>query len=527
MTIFSVDLNRDFKILDKKVYFNENDFFKLCKSNSLDIRENELAKYELENKLIKVNPNNFPLISLQYDYNIKDLCKYIEESEYQLNGLNEQKSLYPEWLLFYVAVQKFSFLYTSKNEFEKHISFFKKIAAIRHKDYIRKAPDNYIFILDENRESFINALNKSFNILIADATKVNNEADLFNFLAFLCNFHKELKSAEKYKLMWNLETYITESIYLLTDRDIDFEQVYKHHKDLLRNKYRFRGEVSPLHEIQINIPLYIKENKSCLDYNPDNEPSILDKINNCSSDDVTIDKLLEVFTSNDKIQSLIFSRLEIDRFYNSNKFNEFVIKSLIKNFVLEIESLINDKVPKNRGGLFENIKQFKKGSHKFSEYQDKVSENASWSELSEGIKNIKIDNLDKQYEETIFEHIDTCKDIDELRNKVAILNKSNTLTKKDSFLQEKINAFLDSFKPKTKDNNDNEYDENEELKENITNLLKNRHIEKHLMIYYHFRNYFAHNSVNVDELIWSDERKYVRAILESAIITIYHVATFE
>ena len=47
------------------------------------------------------------------------------------------------------------------------------------------------------------------------------------------------------------------------------------------------------------------------------------------------------------------------------------------------------------------------------------------------------------------------------------------------------------------------------------------------MIYYHFRNYFAHNYVNADELIWSEDRIFIRTLLESAIITIYYVTTFE
>ncbi|WP_200405342.1 hypothetical protein [Francisella hispaniensis] len=47
------------------------------------------------------------------------------------------------------------------------------------------------------------------------------------------------------------------------------------------------------------------------------------------------------------------------------------------------------------------------------------------------------------------------------------------------------------------------------------------------MIYYHFRNYSAHNHVNVEELIWSEDGEYIITILESAIITIYFAATFE
>ncbi|AXA34245.1 hypothetical protein [Francisella adeliensis] len=438
MTIFSVNLNDNFKILDKKVYFNENDFLKLCKSTSLDIVKNELTNYKLENKLIKVNPNNFPLTTRRYSK--EELCKYIE-SEYQLNGLNKEKPLYPEWLLFYIATQNFSFVYTSKAEFEKHISFFEIIAEIRHKNYIKSNRTRFINTFDNNDE-LLNSLENSFNLFIELLTKESNIEKLYNFLAFLWKFHDELKAKEKYKLMWNLEAYIVECIHLLKNKGIDIEYIYTHHKKLV---YRERLErPSPLHEIQINLPLYIKENKCYFYYNPDNEPSILDKINNCLSDDVTIDKLLEVFTSNEKIQNLVFLRLEIDRFYNSNKFNEFVMKSLIKNFVLEIESLIIDKVPKNKDGLFDNIKQLKKGSHKFSAYHEKLKENVDWSEFS---------------------------------NRIKVIEKES-----DS-------------------------------------------IEKHLMIYYHFRNYFAHNHVNMHDLR-SEDGKYLRAILESALITIYFVATF-
>lgn len=144
----------------------------------------------------------------------------------------------------------------------------------------------------------------------------------------------------------------------------------------------------------------------------------------------------------------MFSRLEIDRFYNSNKFNEFVMKSLIKNFILEIESLIIDNIPKplqERDNLFNRLKNIK-AENILTEYRNLIKQNANWSEFSAGIKAIEKEN--------------------------------------DS-------------------------------------------IEKYLMIYYHFRNYFAHNHVNVDELIWSENGEYIRTILESAIITIYFVATFK
>ena len=40
------------------------------------------------------------------------------QSEYLPDDLGEEKPLYSEWLLFYIAVQKYALLYTSKTEFE-------------------------------------------------------------------------------------------------------------------------------------------------------------------------------------------------------------------------------------------------------------------------------------------------------------------------------------------------------------------------------------------------------------------------
>ncbi|MBK2357145.1 hypothetical protein [Francisella hispaniensis] len=124
MTIFSLELNKDFKISNKKrqrIYFHEKNFLDLCKNNSLKISKDDLSSYNLEDRLIKVNPNNFPFPT--HRYSKEELCNYIE-SEYQLNGLSEEKSLYPEWLLFYMTVQN-NFCHTSKNEFEKFIPFLK------------------------------------------------------------------------------------------------------------------------------------------------------------------------------------------------------------------------------------------------------------------------------------------------------------------------------------------------------------------------------------------------------------------
>lgn len=445
MTIFSLELNKDFKISNTKrqrIYFHEKNFLDLCKNNSLKISKDDLSSYNLEDRLIKVNPNNFPFPT--HRYSKEELCNYIE-SEYQLNGLSEEKSLYPEWLLFYMTVQN-NFCHTSKNEFEKFIPFFEIITEIRHKNHIKNNPKNLINTFN-NYDELLKDLENNFNSFIELLAKKSNEEELFNFLAFLWKFHNELKSAEKYKLMWNFETYIIECIHLLTDKNIDFEYIYTHHKELVK-KYGYRGKLSPLHEIQINLPLYIKENSFYFDNNPNNQPTILDKINNCLSKNITTDKLLEVFTSNHKIQNLVFSYIEIDRFYNSNKFNEFVIKSLIKNFVLEIESLVVNNIPKpqqERDNLFNRLKNIK-DENILTEYRNLIKQNANWDELSNGLR--------------------------EIQN-------------------------------------------------------KNESIEKHLMIYYHFRNYFAHNHVNVDELIWTEDGEYIRTILESAIITIYFAATFE
>ncbi|QIW10684.1 hypothetical protein [Francisella sp. LA112445] len=505
MTIFSLELNKDFKISNTKgqrIYFHEKNFLELCKNNSLKISKDELSSYNLENKLI----NPLPV----HRYSKEELCSYIE-TKYHLNNLKEEKTLYPEWLLFYIAAQKYSSCYI-KGEFEKYISFFEKIAEIRHKNYIKNNPKNFINTFN-NYDELLETLNVSFDKFIRPLVKKLNKEELFNFLVFLWKFHSELKNLEKYKLMWNLETYIIECMNLLTDKKIDFQHIYTHHKKLVK----CRSNKSPLHEIQINLPLYIKENHFHFDNNPNNGPTILDKINICLEKSISADELIEVFTANDKIQNLVFSRLEIDRFYDSNKFNEFVMKSLIKNFVLEIESLIIDKVPKNQDGLFDNIKQFKKGSCRFSEYRGQVAitTNTSWSELSQKINNIKNDN--KDYKNKLIRIIEEYNDISQIQEKVNNLNESVKLDKKDNILKQKINFYINKLKPENKS----------EIKKDIISLIENSPIEKHLMIYYHFRNYFAHNHVNVDELIWSESGEYIRTILESAIITIYFVATFK
>ena len=74
MTIFSIDLNSDFKFSNQTIYSNQKNFTHLCKKNSLDIKPDELSEYKLENKLIKANLKNFPLPTRRY--NKEELCKY-------------------------------------------------------------------------------------------------------------------------------------------------------------------------------------------------------------------------------------------------------------------------------------------------------------------------------------------------------------------------------------------------------------------------------------------------------------------
>ena len=52
-------------------------------------------------------------------------------------------------------------------------------------------------------------------------------------------------------------------------------------------------------------------------------------------------------------------------------------------------------------------------------------------------------------------------------------------------------------------------------------------VEKYLMIYYHSRNYLAHNNIDMDKFFWGEDRKktVISNVMDSVMIVLYKLAT--
>ncbi|MDO8453794.1 MAG: hypothetical protein Q7S59_04425, partial [Sulfurimonas sp.] len=173
MSIFEIELNPDFYILNSDIYITKNNFERYCKNNNIEFKD--------------------------------DISK-----EYLVDS-----NLYPDWLLFY--------LYENFNK--NYIVFFKYIAEARYEKYEKNIyKDNNKYTKDE----------------------------LYSFMYFLYIFHQELKDREKYKLMWNLEVYMLETMSLLISKNVLIDDIY-------RKVGNGCATHSALQEVYVYQKLYIKE----------------------------------------------------------------------------------------------------------------------------------------------------------------------------------------------------------------------------------------------------------------------------
>lgn len=441
MSLFEIDLNDNFKILGYQVFLSDEKLFDFYKKNKLHFSSNpekdEIAEYL--NETIKINGNKIllkqyrndkekVLYDIRYsnesiiDFFLKDI--YTNDNSYHKVS---SETLYPEWLLFFIAINKFEALQGFKNNFVKHIELFKYIAQIRYKKYIKYNIVNYVNDL-RNMDELKDTLHDKFMEYLKDSEKSENE--LFEFLSFLNLFRREVKDIEKYKLMWNLETYIREVIVLLLDKNISTEIIYKKIGG---------GDYSELHEVHILKDLYIEESKKHF------QQIFLPEIKKIFPN-ATVETVINYLAYKKEYENIILSYLEVIKYLNANKPNELIIGAMIRNMVLEIEEILKESTICNedeRNGLF------------------------------------------------------------------CYLNKLTSKDKKLKRLRDKINT--------------------KHSKEQQLNKLENRILceeesfEKYLMIFYHSRNYLAHNQININKLFWENERRIASYTINSVMIILYRI----
>lgn len=327
MTLFEIEIDKNFKIQDKNVFFNRQDFEKYYKLNSLnDENKDNISKYLLKDLSLSVCHNLF--VMPKFTYEIEEVSNIIKSNIYLSNVNSNEETLYPEWMLFYISIAKKKVHFISEIKFRTYLKYFEYIAEVRYKKYVIRNIKNFIhYKHHKNSNEIRDTLFKEF-LEYLGTSKFKTE-ELFDFLNFLYSFHNQLKENEKYKLMWNLETYIIETVKLLIDNGNDITYVYK---EIYKS---MRGTYSVLHDIHKHKSLYIEERKGCFQ-------SYLSKLNNVFQIDITLEELMKTLILNEKYTDTLFAYLELLKRLNANKVSVDVLGAIIKGIVLGIEEHIKD-----------------------------------------------------------------------------------------------------------------------------------------------------------------------------------------
>jgi hypothetical protein len=371
VSLFEIEINKDFKILNSKVFFDKGNLEKYYKLNNLNNGcKDDISEYLTDDTSFKVHHNLFT--SANYRYDTEEVSNIINSNIYELNEKSNEDILYPEWIIFLIAVFKNKTPFIHEKEFKEYLIHFKYIAEIRYKQYIIRNIVNYLNIQEKTNYIQIK------ETLFAEYEEYINSSsfetkELLNFLNFLYRFHSALKDNENYKLMWNIEAYIIETIKLLQINNTISEIYLEIHKGM-------RGTYSVLHDIYKYKPLYIEESKMYFNTH-------LKTINNTFQKNITLEEFMNILTSNDKYEDILFSYLELLKRFNANRMSEDVMSAMIKGIVLDIEEKVKESIE-------EHISHFDK-------YLERLcSNNTSFQtirlRIKDDDKNILLSNLDTE-----------------------------------------------------------------------------------------------------------------------------------
>jgi len=326
MSLFEIELNDEFKIHSSNVFFNEKDLKNYYKLNKLnDGYDDNIQELITEYKL-QIHQDLFVING--YRYEVNEINDIFLSNIYESNINSTEHTLYPEWLLFLISIKKDKVQFIHEKEFDNYLEYFKYIAEIRYKKYIKRTVKDYICF--EEYKNLADIKTSLQNSLLEYLKKTEYETnELYEYLNFLYRFYQELKDNEKYKLMWNLEPYVEEVIVLLRDKNIPLKEIYE-------EVYKYmRGTYSVLHEIYIYKPLYIEESKPYFQ-------SYLRKINELFNSNVNIEEFIAILTKNERNEDILFSYLELIKRFNANKMSEHTMGAMIKSIVLGVEEIIKD-----------------------------------------------------------------------------------------------------------------------------------------------------------------------------------------
>ena len=344
MSLFEIELNSNFKILNSNIFFDEKELKKYYKLNKLNDNDDDIKEMIEEHKLY-AHQDLFVIGNCRYESD--KVNNIILSNIYKSNANSKEYILYPEWLLFLISIKKKKVKSIDEKEFYKYLEYFKYIAEIRYKKYIIR---NYIDFKELGKVSDIKKTLHDSLLKYLKESEYETE-ELYEYLNFLYMFHQELKDNEKYKLMWNIEVYIQETIVLLLDKEISLKEIYE-------EVYKYmRGTYSVLHEIYIYRPLYIEESKNQF-------KSYLEIINKIFNSNIDLEKFISILKKNEKHENILFSCIDLNKRFNANKLNEHLMGTIARSIVLSVEEVIKDylqeqKLKKCLNSLSEDEKLFK------------------------------------------------------------------------------------------------------------------------------------------------------------------------
>jgi len=429
MSLFEIEINKNFKISNCEVFLKKEEVEKHYKLNTLnDSYRDDISEYLLEDLSLKIHHDSF--IISNYRYSIEEIKTIVQSDLYVLNTNSTEVILYPEWLLFRIAIIKRKVLFISEDDFSQNLQYFKCISEIRYKKYVIRNIRNYIeLVAYKNADNFLEPL---YAELLEYTKNLKLETtELYDYLNFLYTFHDRLKENEKYKLMWNLEVYIMETVELLRHKGCEVEDIYK-------KAIRSGTSHSYLHNILIYKPSYIQENRGYF------QDHFL-KINKTFETNIDSETLMQILLSSGKYEDILFYYVELIERLNANKISQDIMGALIKSIILGLEEYIKDTFQCKK--LDKCIRKMKVGSHKFNGLENKISAEDSNNEFF-----VKLEEI--------------------------IINEEDSL-------------------------------------------------EKYLMIYYHIRNYLAHNNIDMEKIFWKDDCKriIISSVMDAVMIILYKLET--
>lgn len=456
MSLFEIDLNSNFKFTNNSPYLSQHDFQNYFKYNNLNntFQVDEYLERILDDHFFSINQNSVMARRLRRIRNNHDLLRELihtnivnsynqhfgsnspTELSTKLFGCEQDHNVYPNWQLFYIGIEKQSFVDYEQTQFKEHLGSFVLISEIIYKEYlIRNIGLDLRFENPESESEYRSALHESLSTYIRDA--VSDSTLLLDFLKYLLHLHYLFRENEQYKLMWNLESsYILTCLRILLN---EFELSYTSIVDQM-NENRRGNQRSDLNSIYIDPSSYLisKEpyyaNQNCVD--------LINEVMGSSIDKATLSTVLQ---TDEMYRDVLLSIIELNQRFFANKRSENTVMSITRGIVLNIEETIKQQLALNSEmRLFDCLKQITPGSHLLKPLRNQIGENDSG--------------------DVFFEKFET-----------LITTETNSL-------------------------------------------------EKVLMIYYHARNYVAHNIINIDRLFYDNERMIIRNILDAITVILYVLA---